>query len=203
MQGVVTEQTQSAKINWGQILGKGANGAKTLFEPIMPSTINTISSTADVMKDVRNATRALRSTTKRQDSQMKNSAANKKSQNLFKSAFNDIEAGSFSMDKINDDLFDDYESQSASSFKMPTGDDAVDMSSEEILLLGNKGVAQSIIQSSSAQLRGLESSSKALINANIKSTQALGISINNTLAYGFNTLNTSLTIQNQKLEKKY
>ena len=200
IQGIDVEQTQSAKINWGQILGKGASGAKTLFEPVMPSTVNTISSTTDVLRDVRNATRALRSTARRQDSQMKNSAANKKSQNLFKSAFSDIESGSFSMDKISDDLFDDYESQSASSFKMPTGDDAVDMSSEEILLLGNKGVAQSIIQSSSAQLRGLEASSKALINANIKSTQALGISINNTLVHGFNNINTTLTIQNQKLD---
>ena len=201
LQGIDTEQTQSANINWGQILGKGANGARSLFEPIMPTTIGTLSATTDILKDVRNATRALRSTSRRQDSQMKNSAANKKSQKLFASAFNDIESGSFSMNKINDDLFDDYESQSASSFNIPTGDDVVEMSSEEILLLGNRGIAQSVIQSSSAQLRGLETSSKALINANIKSTQALGISLNNTLSYGFNTLNTSLTIQNQKLTK--
>ena len=195
-----TGSEKRAKINWGKIVGGAANGASALFEPVMPVTIGTVSNATSLMRDLRNATRAAKTTTRREQSNIRNSANNKRSLSLFKSAFSDIEAGNYKMEKINDDLFEDYESDTAGSFKMPTGDDAVGMSSEEILLIGNKGVAQSVIQSSSAQLRGLRESSKALINANIKSTQALGLSINNTLQFGFNAINTNLTIQNQKLD---
>jgi len=191
---------QTARINWSKIVGKAGNGAKALFEPVMPATFNTVNSTTAILKDIRNATRATKSVTKRQQASRDNSPQNKRSLNLFKSAFDDINSGNFSMDKINNEMFDDYESDTSGSFNMPTGDDAIDMSTEEILLLGNKGVAQSVIQSTSAQLRGLEASSKALINSNIKSTQALGMSINNTLIHGFNTINTTLNIQNQKLD---
>lgn len=197
---VDTGNEKSARINWGKIVGSAASGASSLFEPIMPVSIGTISNTTSLMRDIRNATRAAKTTTQRQQSNIKNSSSNKRSVSLFKSALDDIQAGKFTMEKINNDLFDDYETDTAGSFKMPSGDEAVGMSSEEILLIGNKGVAQSIIQSSSAQLRGLQESSKALINANIKSTQALGLSINNTLQFGFNAINTNLTIQNQKLD---
>lgn len=194
------EQKPNARINWTKIAGTAANGAKNLFEPIMPATMNTISSTSSVMSDIRNAMRATRAVSQKQANAQKNSIDNKRSMNLFKSAFNDISSGNFSMDNINNDLYDDYESGTSNSFEMPKGDDAVDMSTEEILLLGNKGVAQSVIQSTSAQLRGLEASSKALIKSNIKSTQALGLSINNTLNHGFSAINTTLQIQNQKLD---
>lgn len=197
---VDTSKGTDARINWEKILGKASNGARALFEPVMPSTVNTLSSATGVMRDTRNALRATRTATQRTQSNAKNSSDNRKAMSLFKSAFDAIESGTFTMEKINDDLYDDYESDTAGSFKMPTGDEVAEMSSEEILLVGNKGVAQSIIQSSSAQLRGLQESSKALINANIKSTQALGLSINNTLHYGFSSINTNLTIQNQKLD---
>lgn len=197
---VDTSREPSARINWSQVVGKAANGAKFLFEPIMPATITTISNTTSVMRDIRNATRVTKASTQRQQSNIKNSSENKRSLNLFKSAFDDIQSGSFSMDKINDELFEDYESETSASFDMPNGDDAIEMSSEEMLLMGNRGIAQSVIQSSSAQLRGLQESSKALINANIKSTQALALSLNNTMQYGFNSINTNLTIQNQKLD---
>ena len=56
---------------------------------------------------------------------LKTSFAN--SMNLFKSAFDDIRTGNFSMDNISNDMYDDYESQTSASFSMPTGDDAIDM----------------------------------------------------------------------------
>lgn len=190
----------SAKIDWSKYAGKAARGAKVLFEPIAPVTVNSISNTANALRDFRAATISTKSVTTRQKNAQKNSPDSKKAFNLFKSASDAISSGSFDMESISNDLFDDYESDTADAFKMPTGDEAVEMSSEEILLLGNKGVAQSVIQSGSAQLRGLQESSKALIRSNVKSTQALALSINNTLNYGFSAINTNLTIQNRKLD---
>ena len=190
----------SAKIDWSKYAGKAARGAKVLFEPIAPVTVNSISNTANALRDFRAATISTKSVTTRQKNAQKNSPDSKKAFNLFKSASDAISSGSFDMDSISNDLFDDYESDTADAFKMPTGDDAAEMSSEEILLLGNKGVAQSVIQSGSAQLRGLQESSKALIRSNVKSTQALALSINNTLNHGFSAINTNLTIQNRKLD---
>lgn len=191
---------KSVGINWKQIAKTAGSGVKTVFTPIMPVTMGTISNTTAVARDLRNATRINLNATRQQSSAMRNSANNKKSQSLFKSALDDIRSGNFSMDSINDDLFEGYESETADSFDMPSGDDAVNMSSEEILLIGNKGVAQSVIQSSSAQLRGLEEASKTLVKSNIKTTQALAFSLNNTLQHGFNSINANLTLQNQKLD---
>lgn len=190
----------SAKIDWSKYAGKAARGAKVLFEPIAPVTVNSISNTANALRDFRAATISTKSVTTRQKNAQKNSPDSKKAFNLFKSASDAISSGSFDIESISNDLFDDYESDTADAFKMPTGDDAVEMSSEEILLLGNKGVAQSVIQSGSAQLRGLQESSKALIRSNVKSSQALALSINNTLNHGFSAINTNLTIQNRKLD---
>ena len=158
------QNSNSNKVNWTKILGKAGNGAKSLFEPIMPATFGTVASTTNLMKDLRYASRINQTAMQKQKSLERNSSENKRSLALFKSAMDDLNSGNYSIDRINDDLYDDYESQTSQSFEMPTGDDAADMSSEEILLLGNKGVAQSIVQGSSAQIRALQKPQIQLLN---------------------------------------
>lgn len=188
-------------VNWSAVAGKAAMGAKTIFEPIMPATFNTIGSFNESIKDIRNATRILRATESQRrvaQSMTNKSTDAKKARDLFKSAMTDIENGDYNLSKIDEKLYDDYDD---SPFKMPKGDDAADLSSEEILLNSNAGIAQSVIRSSSAQLRGLQESTRALIGSNIKATQAAASSINGSLANGFNIINTTLIVTNQKLDK--
>lgn len=194
-----SEKNKGIKINWKKFAGAAYNGTTNLFQPVMPSTVNTLNSITSLSKDLRDATRASSSAVNRQRSDSKNSTEAKRSAALFKSALEDIGNGSYNVNKISSDLYDDYASVS-DAFQMPSGDDAANMSSEEIILAGNAGIAKSVIQSSNAQLRGMEAISKSLIQSNIKVSQANSAIIVNSLNYGFNLLNTSIMITNKKLD---
>lgn len=194
-----SEKNKGIKINWKKFAGAAYNGTTNLFQPVMPSTVNTLNSITSLSKDLRDATRASSSAVNRQRSDSKNSTEAKRSAALFKSALEDIGNGSYNVNKISSDLYDDYASVS-DAFQMPSGDDAANMSSEEIILAGNAGIAKSVIQSSNAQLRGMEAISKSLIQSNIKVSQANSAIIVNSLNYGFNLLNTSIIITNKKLD---
>ena len=154
----------TVKVNWKSIVGAAGNGAKAIFSPIMPATVNTASSMAGAMKDLRDANRLSKTSASQQKSAIKNSSENKKAVALFNAAMNDISSGSYDVDKISNDLGDDYDSLK-DNFTMPTGDDAANMSSEEIILTSNAGVAKSVMQSGNAQLRGMQAVSKSIINS--------------------------------------
>lgn len=189
----------TVKVNWKSIVGAAGNGAKAIFSPIMPATVNTASSMAGAMKDLRDASRISKTSASQQKSAIKNSSENKKANALFNAAMNDIGSGSYDVDKISNDLGDDYDSLK-DNFTMPTGDDAANMSSEEIILTSNAGVAKSVMQSGNAQLRGMQAVSKSIINSNIKTTKAMSGVIVNALNFGFNQINTTLLITNRKLD---
>ena len=189
----------TVKVNWKSIVGAAGNGAKAIFSPIMPATVNTASSMAGAMKDLRDASRLSKTSASQQKSAIKNSSENKKANALFNAAMDDIGSGSYDVDKISNDLGDDYDSLK-DNFTMPTGDDAANMSSEEILLTSNAGVAKSVMQSGNAQLRGMQAVSKSIINSNIKTTKAMSGVIVNALNFGFNQINTTLLITNRKLD---
>ena len=189
----------TVRVNWKSIVGAAGNGAKAIFSPIMPATVNTASSMAGAMKDLRDASRLSKTSASQQKSAIKNSSENKKANALFNAAMNDIGSGSYDVDKISNDLGDDYDSLK-DNFTMPTGDDAANMSSEEIILTSNAGVAKSVMQSGNAQLRGMQAVSKSIINANIKTTKAMSGVIVNALNFGFNQINTTLLITNRKLD---
>lgn len=186
------------KINWKNVAGKAGENAANIFAPVMPTTVGTAINTTQAIRDIRRATRSQRITQRaRNDSSAQDI---KKSMAMLNSAFGDIEKGNYSLDKANRELYDDFDSETADDFEMPHGDAASGMSSEEITLLGNRGIAKSIVQSSSAQLRGMQGVASALINANIKSSRAIIDSTTSTMKVGFNALNTSITITNQKLD---
>ena len=189
----------TVKVNWKSIVGAAGNGAKAIFSPIMPATVNTASSMAGAMKDLRDASRLSKTSASQQKSAIKNSSENKKANALFNAAMDDISSGSYDVDKISNDLGDDYDSLK-DNFTMPTGDDAANMSSEEIILTSNAGIAKSVMQSGNAQLRGMQAVSKSIINANIKTTKAMSGVIVNALNFGFNQINTTLLITNRKLD---
>lgn len=189
----------TVKVNWKSIVGAAGNGAKAIFSPIMPATVNTASSMAGAMKDLRDASRLSKTSASQQKSAIKNSSENKKANALFNAAMNDIGSGSYDVDKISNDLGDDYDSLK-DNFTMPTGDDAANMSSEEIILTSNAGIAKSVMQSGNAQLRGMQAVSKSIINSNIKTTKAMSGVIVNALNFGFNQINTTLLITNRKLD---
>lgn len=189
----------TVKVNWKSIVGAAGNGAKAIFSPIMPATVNTASSMAGAMKDLRDASRISKTSASQQKSAIKNSSENKKANALFNAAMNDIGSGSYDVDKISNDLGDDYDSLK-DNFTMPTGDDAANMSSEEIILTSNAGIAKSVMQSGNAQLRGMQAVSKSIINSNIKTTKAMSGVIVNALNFGFNQINTTLLITNRKLD---
>ena len=189
----------TVRVNWKSIVGAAGNGAKAIFSPIMPATVNTASSMAGAMKDLRDASRLSKTSASQQKSAIKNSSENKKANALFNAAMNDIGSGSYDVDKISNDLGDDYDSLK-DNFTMPTGDDAANMSSEEIILTSNAGIAKSVMQSGNAQLRGMQAVSKSIINSNIKTTKAMSGVIVNALNFGFNQINTTLLITNRKLD---
>lgn len=189
----------TVRVNWKSIVGAAGNGAKAIFSPIMPATVNTASSMAGAMKDLRDASRISKTSASQQKSAIKNSSENKKANALFNAAMDDIGSGSYDVDKISNDLGDDYDSLK-DNFTMPTGDDAANMSSEEIILTSNAGVAKSVMQSGNAQLRGMQAVSKSIINSNIKTTKAMSGVIVNALNFGFNQINTTLLITNRKLD---
>ncbi len=193
-------KTAKTNVNWKKIIGTASGGAKNIFEPIMPTTIGTINNATGFLRDYRNATIQNNRLARREKSRNANSTETKRSMALFKSAMDDLGSGNYSIEKINNDLYDGYETETADSFVMPSGDDAVDMSSEEILLIGNKGVAQSVIQGTSAQLRAIQESTGTIVRSNSKTAQALSLSINNSITRGFTSLNTTLIIQNQKID---
>ena len=192
-------EASTPRINWKRIAGKAGNGAKTIFAPVMPATINTVNSVTNIRKDLRAATRASNTAQISKNSQMKNSVEAKRSTALFKTALEDIGNGSYDVDKISSDLSNDYDNLS-DSFTMPTGDDAAQMSSEEIILASNAGIARSVMQAGNAQLRGLQAVSKSIIRSNVNATQAMSGMIMNSLNHGFNLINTSIMVTNQKLD---
>lgn len=186
------------KINWKDVAGKAGQNAATLFAPVMPTTVGTAINTTQTLRDIRRAKRSQR--VSQRAMQDRSAQEVKKSMAVLNSAFRDIDSGNYNLDKANRELYDDYEDQTASEFDMPKGDDASEMSSEEILLAGNRGVAKSIVQSGSAQLRGMQGAAAALINANIKTSRAIIDSTTATMQAGFNAINTSIVITNQRLE---
>lgn len=194
-----SSNTGTARVNWKSIVGAAGNGAKSIFSPVMPATINTANSISELTKDLRDANRINRTSAARQQSAVKNSPEMKKAQALFNAAMNDIGSGNYDVDKVSTEMSDDFQSIN-DDFKMPTGDDAANMSSEEILMISNKGIAKSVMQAGNAQLRGLQAVSKSIISANVKTSQAMGGMIVNSLTHGFGMINTTLTITNKKLD---
>ena len=59
----------TVKVNWKSIVGAAGNGAKAIFSPIMPANVNTASSMAGAMKDLRDASRLSKTSEKKKKRQ--------------------------------------------------------------------------------------------------------------------------------------
>lgn len=184
-------------VNWKEIATKVGTNAANLFYPVMPTTVGTMVNTTQVIRDVRKAKRSQRVTSRVMSNQY--DLEGRRAGKGFEQALQDIQNGTYAFDKANREMYDDYETETADDFVMPTGDKAADMTNEEIVLGGLKGVSKAMIQANSAQLRGLQSLSTALIQSNVKTSRAMTATLTASLMSGISTINTSLTIQNQKL----
>lgn len=179
----------------------GAKAAKFVFEPIMPVTVNTISNAAQTSKEVRTAIRQRRAQKRASQAQDRgNQNAIRKANNVFRHAMSDLQNGDFSMEKATGDLYNEFDNEIDENFDMPTGDEAAGLSAEEISLMGDRGIAQSIIKSTDIELRGMEQLANAMVRNNAIQLDALSTSLNATMMSGFNEIGNLLTMTNSKLD---
>ena len=121
--------------------------------------------------------------------------------NAFRAAAADIERGNYSIDRINNEMYDSYETDVEESFEVPTGEDAVEMSSDQLMLKGNKGVAQSVLYAGNAQLRGMSSLASELARVQTRNSEAMSRAIGASVNQGAALITNTLYISNGKLDK--
>ena len=182
-----SEQPNGVKINYTQVGGRMTNS-------MTPNSTQAI-------RDVRLAARKQRITSRAQQGlHSATRSESRKAFSAFQSAFSDIENGKYSVDRISNDMYDSYDSDIAESFEMPSGDDVANKSSEEILLAGNRGVAQSVMHVGNAQLRGMNQLANQLIGIGTRNSEAMTRAINASITQNINALNNTLYITNSKID---
>ena len=167
----------------------------------IPSSQSRSANITGLMRDTRNAVRKQKLSLRAQ--QGANTAAaseSRKAYNAFRAATADIERGQYSIDRINRDMYDAYESDVEDAFEAPSGDDAAKMSSEQIMLLGNKGVAQSIMHMGNAQLRGMEHLVSQISSVSTRNSEANARAVAASINQGVNILTNTLFMTNGKLD---
>ena len=180
---------------------KARDVVKGVFSSYMPVTINTIDSAREVANDVRTIGRQINSGMRHNMSQIDKSQPGRRAIALFSAAKDALTSGNYEIEQANDEMYDDYEEyeQNFSTANM-TDDERANTSPEDVILRGNKGVAQTVIRSSTAQLTGMNAMSNKILTGTLKGMEASTKSINATIIYSTNMLSTQMGLANNKLD---
>ena len=180
---------------------KARDIVKGVFSSYAPVTINSIDSARTVASDIRTIGRKINTGMRQNMMQIDKSQPGRRAIALFNAAKDALKDGTYEINQANDGMYDDFE-EYESSFTLDdmTEDERANSSPEEIILRGNRGVAQSVIRATTAQLEGMDAVSNKVLRSFIKTADASTKSINATIIYGTNMLSTQLGTMNTKLD---
>lgn len=180
---------------------KAKDIVKGVFSAYAPTTVNTVDSVREVANDVRTIGRRINTSMRQNMLQIDKSQPGRRAIALFTAAKDALTSGDYEIEQANDDMYDDYEEYEANfTTDTMTDDERANTSPEEIILRGNKGVAQSVIRASTAQLSGMNAASRKILSGTLKGMEATTKSINTTIMYGTNIMTTQLGTMNNKLD---
>lgn len=180
---------------------KAKDVVKGVFSAYAPTTINTVDSAREVASDVRTIGRRINTGMRQNMAQIDKSQPGRRAIALFAAAKDALTSGDYEIEQANDDMYDDYEEYEANfTTANMTDDERANTSPEEVILRGNKGVAQSVIRASTAQLSGMNAASRKILSGTLKGMEASTKSINATIMYGTNVMTTQLGMVNNKLD---
>ena len=180
---------------------KAKDVVKGVFSAYAPTTINTVDSAREVASDVRTIGRRINTGMRQNMAQIDKSQPGRRAIALFAAAKDALTSGDYEIEQANDNMYDDYEEYEANfTTANMTDDERANTSPEEVILRGNKGVAQSVIRASTAQLSGMNAASRKILSGTLKGMEASTKSINATIMYGTNVMTTQLGMVNNKLD---
>ena len=180
---------------------KAKDVVKGVFSSYMPVTVNTVDSAREVANDVRTIGRRIGSGMRHNMAQIDKSQPGRRAIALFTAAKDALTSGNYEIEQANEEMYDDYEEyeQNFSTANM-TDDERANTSPEDVILRGNKGVAQTVIRASTAQLTGMNAMSNKILTGTLKGMEASTKSINATIIYSTNMLSTQMGLANNKLD---
>ena len=211
----VADVTDAVKSNESFQKASSAIGgaASQIFSEYTPVTYNTLTSGAELIKSFRDTFRRSKQAVKQEQARTQNTSLGKASITFFTEAFRDIRGGSEEFTEINENLYDDVESDGDLDFSDDFdwgGDDEGDEENAEPLsdsentqkaiLLGDKAIASTMLKSTTAELRGMETATRRIVSSNLKASKASTLAMQNQLSQGFNLLANMLTGTNHKLD---
>ena len=180
---------------------KARDVVKGVFSSFAPVTMNSIDSARSVASDVRTIGRKVSTGMRQNMAQIDKSQPGRRAIALFNAAKDALTDGTYEINQANEDMYDDFEDYD-SNFTLDdmTDDERASTSPEEIILKGNKGIAQSVIRASTAQLEGMDAVSNKILRGTLRASEASTKSINATIIYSTNILTTQLGTMNNKLD---
>ena len=180
---------------------KARDVVKGVFSSFAPVTMNSIDSARSVASDVRTIGRKVSTGMRQNMAQIDKSHPGRRAIALFNAAKDALTDGTYEINQVNEDMYDDFEDYD-SNFTLDdmTDDERASTSPEEIILKGNKGIAQSVIRASTAQLEGMDAVSNKILRGTLRASEASTKSINATIIYSTNILTTQLGTMNNKLD---
>lgn len=180
---------------------KAKDVVKGMFSSYMPATINTADSAKQAASDVRAYGKKVQVGMRRNMQNIDKSQPGRKAIALFTAAKDALRDGTYEVDQVNDDMYDDYEEyESDFTTDSLTEEERESVTPEEIMLRGNRGIARTVIRASSSQLQAMTSISNQLLKGTLKGMEASTKSINATILYGTNMLATQMSAANNKLD---
>lgn len=188
---------------WFKNAGKSsASIGANVLKNIMPTTYNSASEMREAMREARSFASRFNSLSRTQDMQQARSRAGKAVKNKIDEVLNDIKSGNFGIKKANDEMFDDFNDDFMDDFDINFADDAEESekSPEEIMLMGNRGIAKTVMRTGSAQLEAMQHMTETIVGSNVKTSQATAIQTINAINYVGNMLNANLIGINSRLD---
>lgn len=180
---------------------KPTDVVKGIFSSYAPVTTSTFSSAKEAASDVTRVSKQLSKNLHSAKNQVDKSNPGRRAITLFNSAKDSLRDGNYELSQANDDMYDDYESyENNFSSASLTEEERANMAPEDVILRGNKGIAQSVIKASSTQLRGMDIISNRTLKGTLKGMEASTKSINATILYSANLVSTQIGITNNKLD---
>ena len=180
---------------------KARDVVKGMFSSYAPVTVNTIDSTREVVNDVKTISRQINNGMRQNMNNIDKSVPGRKAIALFNAAKDALRNGSYEIEQANDSMYDDYDEYEKNfSLDDMTDDERAQTSPEEVILRGNKGIAQTVIRASTAQLEGMKSTNEKLLMGTLRGMEASTKSINATIIYSTNIITTQLGVANTKLD---
>lgn len=180
---------------------KAKDVVKGVFSTYMPVTVNTVDNAKEAANDVRTIGKQIHLGMRQNLKNIDKSQPGRKAIALFSAAKDALRDGNYELEQTNDEMYEDFESYEDNfTTSSMTDEERANSSPEEIMLRGNKGVAQTVIRASTAQLQGMGTISERMLKTTLKGMEASTKSINATILYGTNMLATQMGIANNKLD---